>query len=190
MAEEYPKKTWRRRQYVIDRETQFAVVLQALLGIGAALVLYLCGRMLFMGENAMDMLQREDVRPYLLAANAIYFVVVTAVLVGVLLHATHKFAGPAYVMKKALEGILQGDYDRRLSLRQGDFQKDLARTLSQVRDHWRRREESWTETVARLEACLADGDLEQARALLESLHEQAQARPAREPAASAASAAS
>ena len=84
---------------------------------------------------------------------------------------THKFVGPAYVFRRALEGMREGDYGRRLALRKSDYFQELAKEFVEVRDRWVARDRAVLEGLARIEACVAAGDDRQAAETVRSLRE-------------------
>jgi hypothetical protein len=158
-----------RRNYLIDKPTQYRLIGQLLLGffvIGAANAL---GIYLFFGGGPNSTPGAIEMRDTLMRAILGFFVVVSflIVMLGVIL--THRFVGPGYVLRLAVEGMLEGDYARRLTLRKGDYMQDLAAKMAELREKWLGREQEVAKTVAEVQRCLDAKDLDRARELLSSV---------------------
>ncbi|MCB0386115.1 MAG: hypothetical protein KDD43_12040 [Bdellovibrionales bacterium] len=53
---------------------------------------------------------------------------------------SHKFAGPAYVLKASIEKMIKGDYEIRPGLREGDELIEVANALKKLADQYKERE--------------------------------------------------
>jgi hypothetical protein len=127
---------FRRRQYVIDRDVQVGVATHILAGLGMVALIYAAGLYLFLGEDAVSTMGLSAMRQFLLMANGLYYLCAAVVLAGLSLLLTHRFAGPAYVLSRAIRGMLEGDYGRRLALRKRDYMKPVAAALADLRSRW------------------------------------------------------
>lgn len=147
-----------RRKYLIDRPTQLRLVGKLVFGLAVLTGANLLGLWITFAGDAGDSMS-PALREALVRSVLGFFLVssVMTVLLGVIL--THRFVGPAYVMRQAVEGMLVGDYSRRLTLRKGDFLQDLAAKLASLRDHFGAREREVATAVAEAERCLASHDL-------------------------------
>lgn len=170
------KKPWIwRRQYVIDRAMQMGIAGYLAAGLGGVALLCAAVLYVFLGGQAVPGL--DPLRRFLLLANASYFVLAAGILTLLTVVLTHRFAGPAYVIKMAIDGMLEGDYGKRLSLRKKDYLKDLAVPLDQLRHIWVRHEENSRQTLEDLEGALASGDVEAAQALVKELQDALLVKP-------------
>lgn len=160
---------FRRRRYVIDRSLQMGVAAQVLTGIGGVALLCAAALYVFLGGTAVPGL--DPLRQFLLIANATYFVLAAGILTLLTILITHRFAGPAYVIRLAIAGMLEGDYGRRLRLRKKDYLKPLAADFDTLRHHWVRHEEETRRLLGDLDAALDDEDLESAKVLARRLRE-------------------
>ena len=170
------KKPWLwRRQYVIDRQLQMGIAGYLAAGLGGVALLCAASLYVFLGGKAVPGL--DPLRRFLLVANATYFILAAGILTLLTILLTHRFAGPAYVMREAIDGMLEGDYGKRLSLRKKDYLKDLAVPLDQLRHTWVRHEENSRQTLENLEGALASGDTEAAQALVKELQDALLVKP-------------
>jgi hypothetical protein len=159
----------RRRQYVIDAPTQTAVVVRlvaVLVGIG---VLYAVAVYVLLTADLMNAMRADETRRFLVVVHTAYFALGASILTVSVLLLTHRFVGPAYVMRQALEGMRKGDSTRRLTLRKTDYLKSLAAELSAFRAEWVAREGAREADLERLDECLRAGDHEAALGVLEAL---------------------
>lgn len=164
------KKPWIwRRQYVIDRAMQMGIAGYLAAGLGGVALLCAAVLYVFLGGQAVPGL--DPLRRFLLLANASYFVLAAGILTLLTVVLTHRFAGPAYVIKMAIDGMLEGDYGRRLGLRKKDYLKDLATSLEALRSTWVHHEETSRQTLADLERALGQGDVDAAKALVHKLQD-------------------
>ena len=98
------KKKDRRRQYVVDKKVQLgaaAKLVGVVLGVG---LLYMLSLVVFLGRDATVSMNSPEVRHFLVIANGVYFGVAAVILSTLTILMTHRFAGPAYVLKKGTTG--------------------------------------------------------------------------------------
>ncbi len=164
-----PTKRIRRRKYMIDLRLQMAITAQLLgvmLGVG---FLYVLGVFFLPGSEKLDALGSQDVRDVFLRANAIYFGLGAAILGTISMLLTHRIAGPAFVLQRALGGIRKGLYDHRLGLRKRDYLKPLAAAVSSLCDDLKRLESERSQGLDDLAHCLEENDVEGAKELIKKL---------------------
>jgi hypothetical protein len=152
----------RRKQIVVDKRLQIGSVARlvgVVVGVG---VLYMLSLVVFLGRDASVSMNSPQVRQFMVVANGVYFGVAAVLLGTMILMLTHRFAGPTLVLKRAVDGMTQGDFSHRLSLRKHDYLKDLAACIERLRDRMQQDEEVRRE----VEAHLAEGDVAAARAAL------------------------
>lgn len=170
------KKPWIwRRQYVIDRPLQMGIAGYLAAGLGGVALLCAAALYVFLGGQAVPGL--DPLRRFLLVANATYFILAAGILTLLTILLTHRFAGPAFVMKQAIDAMLEGNYGKRLGLRKKDYLKELAAALDQIRHTWVRHEESSRQTLDQLESALSNGDVEAAKGLVQELQDGLLVRP-------------
>lgn len=170
------KKPWVwRRQYVIDRSLQMGIAGYLAAGLGGVALLCAAALYVFLGGQAVPGL--DPLRRFLLLANATYFILAAGILTLLTILLTHRFAGPAYVMKGAIDGMLEGDYGRRLNLRKKDYLKDLAASIDQVRHTWVRHEESSRQALDQLEKAIEAGDVDEAMKLVRAMQDALLVKP-------------
>ena len=105
----------------------------------------------------------------LLRASAVYFALATAGLGSVALFLSHRIAGPAFVIERALRSLRDGDPGERLSLRPGDSLQELARAARELREHLGEREDRRRGLLQQIAARLDGDDIAGARELLHQL---------------------
>jgi hypothetical protein len=151
-----------RRTFVVDWRLQATITVQllgVLVGVG---LLYTLAVMVLPGSERIKEMDGEEVRDTLLRANAVYFALGAAILSVIALLLTHRIAGPALVLKRAIDGMRQGKYDNRLGLRRRDYLKDVAGSLQGLCEDLRQRDQS----VADLAACLEENDVAGAKEIV------------------------
>ncbi len=168
----------RRAIFLVDRELQFAVTLHllgALLGIAALYTL----ATFVLPYSGLKGQTSEEVWSFLVRNNAIYLVLALVLLGTVSLLMTHRVAGPVLVIERAIQGMQEGDYERRLTLRKRDYLKGLAASVAQLAAYLRQQEAQRLEVLREIDGCLEENDLPAARELLHrlGLPEQAPAAP-------------
>jgi len=171
MSEQVPQDRPRikRARFLVDWRHQFAVMAQllgVLFGVG---LLYALGLLVLPGQDAMHELSPGEARDVFLRANAIYFALGAAILGVVSLLLTHRVAGPAYVMERAVHGMRKGDYSRRLNLRRRDYLKDLAAAIEALRAETVEKQETRKKKLSDLKSCLGEGDTAAATELVKQL---------------------
>jgi hypothetical protein len=159
----------RRRTVVLDDPSQSTSILNVL-GVLAAGAL--CGGAAFFllcGPNLLGRSTVADAAPTLIAALLGCFIVTGLIAAPVVMRLTHRYVGPAHVMRRALHGMRLGDYGCRLQLRRGDFLKALAHEIEQHRSDLARRDVERTRLLTQLLQQLEAGDGEGARRRLAQL---------------------
>lgn len=151
------------RRYLIDRPSQVSVALHVAGVIAGIGLLYAFAVFVVLGSDTFRGKTVGESRLMLLAVHTGYFVIGGAILVVLVLLLTHRFAGPGYVMRQAVERMRRGDYSARLNLRPRDYHKDLARQLTLLQEELAERDRAHAEPLRGLEQASSDGDLAEAR---------------------------
>jgi len=173
-------KGFRRWRYVVDWRAQFGTALQ-IVGVLAAICLICAVGVNFVKSNeALEAMAPEAIRNFLFRATSVQFVINAITLTILAVYLTHRFAGPAFVLERAVRESLKGDHSRPVKLRERDYLKPLAGAVEELRHRAEDQERLIAEVTARLEASDADG----ARELLKgSVAEKPAAEPVDEAAA-------
>ncbi len=160
---------FRRRKYLIDPHLQFGVAARMLVPVAGVAGLSTVAVLLFMGGDDAAMMNSDELRRFLLVANGFYFVLQASILVVASLVLTHRIAGPAFVLKNALDGMLEGDNGRRLLVRDYDYLKDVSDRVAAVRGRMQAQRAELDSTLKDLQACLAQGEVEEAQRIVAQL---------------------
>ena len=159
----------RRRCYLIDGASQLKVavsLVSVLLVVGLldALAVFVLADP---GVRGMDRL--VELRWVLFAVHGVALVLGGAFLFWITIKQTHRYAGPAFVMKRALRAMQQGDYGQRLSLRATDYHNELAEVIDDLRSEMATRDVDQARTLHRLQRALDEGDEFAAREAMRQL---------------------
>jgi len=128
---------WRRRQFVVDARYQLRA--GVLVGTVAVVLLVLLNASLILQDRATAATAATAVRPLLagqdraswallLLGSAVFLGGV--ILVGVM--ESHRTAGAAYAIRRAVDAIRDGRSEIRVRLRRGDQLQDLAKSVNQL----------------------------------------------------------
>jgi len=128
---------WRRRRFVID--ARYQLLSGVLVGITALVLLVLLNASLLVHEPTGAAVAGASVRPViggqnratfalLLLGSGVFFAGV--VLVGLL--ESHRTAGAAFAIRRAVDAIRDGRSASRVRLRRRDHLQDLARSINQL----------------------------------------------------------
>ncbi len=125
----------RRTQRLIDPRWQLGVacaVTMLLLGTGA---LYMVGTAMMANPRLEALLGSKGFQLVGLGANIVFFLSVAAGVHHVIVRMTHSVVGPALVIERGLWAMKEGDFDARLSLRDGDYLNTVAEATRELNDH-------------------------------------------------------
>ncbi|MHC4339069.1 MAG: hypothetical protein ACYSX0_02475 [Planctomycetota bacterium] len=188
MAEQ--KKLNRRRHYIIDSKAQIGPTSQIVTTLIIVCIVFAVGLLYFTKDNPLFEMDAAEFRGFILQVFALYLLVSVTIFSVMVISLTHRFVGPANVIQRALNGILEGEYSHRVTLRRKDHLKSLADSVNDVREKLRVRQENRLKLLANLERCLVERDLSAASELVQRLREEPVEEPAleqSEPAPEAAS---
>ena len=159
----------KRGQYLVDPRLQLGVTLQLVAVMIALAGLYVVGVHLLPKSSALGKLTAEQTRAFFTKAALIYFTLGTAVLATLCLIMTQRIAGPALVIRRAIEATRQGEYRTRLSLRHSDHLQELALSVQNLRNVLEERDRHRIAQVEDLKRCIEEGDVKAAYELAEQL---------------------
>jgi len=176
------RKTFRRWRYIIDWRPQVSATSQILGCLAGMILIHAVGILYATRTDAFVEMDANDVTQLLLKANAIYFVVSAFVLGTLMILLTHRFAGPGFVIERAVRNMLEGKYDSRIKLRKRDYMQSVAAAVEKLRVRLKGQDEALRD----LRACLEEKDVEGAREILarlsgsEEKQPESEAKPATE----------
>ena len=129
--------SWRRRQFVVDARYQLRA--GVLVGAIALVLLVLLNASLILQDQASAATAALSVHPVLAGQDRASLVLLLlgsvvflggVIIVGVL--ESHRTAGAAYAIRRAVDAIRDGRPDIRIRLRRGDHLQDLATSVNRL----------------------------------------------------------
>lgn len=126
-----------RRTIIVDREFQFQYLRVCLWSGGAALgvTLAFLGIMIFL----IDPEVWGPLAIWAGAGMALFMAIFSALMGVILVRMTHKVAGPAFGLERAVRRLADGDYHTPINVRKGDYLQNLGGALNDLRDTLRRK---------------------------------------------------
>lgn len=167
----------RRRRLIIDKPAQLAMALTVTGMTAAGLVVLMASMWVLPVDAYFDRVAGADMRRALLIILGAFF---TLTVVGITLSCvvlSHRFVGPAFVIRRGLDAMARGRYDERLTIRRRDYLQDLSESAVALRDVLMEKDDLVDRAIDRLDA----GDAEGARELLAEIKHEAEPAPAPEP---------
>ncbi len=141
-----------REDYVVHAQLQWGVALQLVCAIAGFAMLYVAAFMML--GNHIRLLNAEETRLTFLIANLVYWTFAMVMTAMVALYLTHRMAGPAQVIERAVRAMRDGDYGQRLALRPGDYLQSLAEAVFELRDELASSEDLRQQAAQKLAATL------------------------------------
>lgn len=140
----------KRKIYVVDRPMQLAMI-RLIMGLAASIliVLFAIGFVL-PSEEFFSGMTGNEVRNLALRLFSVSFFACTGCLAIVAVLISHRVAGPAMVLKRAVEGFTKGEFGHRTSLRDKDYLQDLATTVGAHGKDLARRSQQRAQLLRRL----------------------------------------
>lgn len=164
-----PKPTHVPRKFLLDRPSQLSVSGLTILVVGGIGLLYGVALYHLLDPDFVRAKGVEDMRHLLLLVHTGYFLIGGTFLLITLVLLTHRFVGPARVVRQAIAKMRAGDFTARLNLRRRDYHGRLAAEVALLRDELAAREGARARTLRRIERCLETHDTQQAHDLLRHL---------------------
>jgi hypothetical protein len=168
-------KLFRRWRYVVDWRAQVGTAVQIVAVLAGICLICSVAIKYVKSDEALELMSGEAVRSFLYRVTAAQFLVSAATLGILAVYLTHRFAGPAFAIERAIRALRAGDTARKLHLRERDYLKTLGAAVEELRQ----REEANAKHLAELRSCLDEGDVPGAQEVLRRLT----AAPAQETAA-------
>ena len=167
-----PQRT-RRWRYIVDWTPQLSVVAEVVgVLIGVCVAFAVITFLLVLDRNdATAKLQPEEVWGFLLQVTLVFMAISSVVFILLSITISHRFLGPALVIKRAVQAMIDGWYDRRFKLRRRDYLKPLAAKVEELADTLAAREDEQALMIESIHECLDSGELDGARVLLERMQD-------------------
>lgn len=169
MSGKNQKPKFKRRIYIVNPKMQLSIVFTtagvlALLGGFFAAAMYVIP-----DDGFFELMDGSQVRSFLLRLTAAYFLFCVSSVFALTVILTHRVAGPVMVLEHAIRGMIEGDFTKRLELRQKDYLKSLAANLSRLRDRMVDGRDRRLLVGQELESALEARDLDRAAELVREL---------------------
>jgi hypothetical protein len=158
-----------RERYLVDPHLQLTLALPMLAILVVVALAYIAAIYLLPGHVALNTLTAEETRNLFLRSNLIYFGLAGAALTSSAIYLTHRIAGPAGVIERAVRSMQGGDDSPRLALRPNDSLQSLAVAVTELYDRLREQEEQRQQLIEEIATRLDANDLAEARKLLVQL---------------------
>jgi signal peptidase II len=175
-------KLLRRWRYLIDWRSQLGTALQIVAVLAGICLICAVAVKFVKSDEALEAMGSDEVRAFLYRVTAAQFLVSAATLAALAIFLTHRFAGPAYAIERALHALRDGKVDQQLHLRQRDYLKGMAAAVEELRQ----RETERRKQIADVRSCIAEGDADGAREIIAKLLGETTPAPAQEPSRAAA----
>jgi HAMP domain-containing protein len=155
-----------RKRYLVNAPIQMSVAFAVFGALVLFSLIYLVAFLVvaYDGSTLADPSSRAAIQLGVVVTGA-YFLLVLIGVVIVAVKTTHRIAGPAAVIEEAVEGMVAGDYERRLTLRPRDHLKSLAAAVGKLRAELESDRERRSELHEKIEEALASGQYELVRDL-------------------------
>lgn len=173
----------RRWRYIVDWKPQLSFVAEVVgVLVGVCIAFAVVTFLLVLNRNdATAKLHPDEIWSFLLQITAIFMVVSTVVFVLLSIAISHRFLGPALVIRRAVQAMTDGWYDRRVRLRRRDYLKPLAARVEELSAVLATREAEQDQIIEDLHRCLDENNLDTARALLDRLQDKSPKGKRRQP---------
>jgi hypothetical protein len=158
----------RRRSVLVDPSMQWAAALAVGGVVAGFLILFSVTRFLRWGSDAADLTGEEAAFAAILWNGLSIAFVVVAVMV-FMVHLTHRVAGAARVLEHAIDGLVEGDLERRRTLRRKDYLQRLATGVGRLAEKMKGDDAHLRAALDRIESALRDGDVGKAREAIGAL---------------------
>jgi hypothetical protein len=166
-------KLLRRWRYVIDWRAQMGTAFQIVAVLAGICVICSVAVKFVKSDDALETMTSGEIRGFLYRVTAAQFAVSAATLAALAIFLTHRFAGPAFAIERALKALREGRVDQLLHLRQRDYLQGVAQVVEELRQG----EIARRKHMADARSCLEEGDLAGAKEVLARLAPSAPAAP-------------
>ncbi|MBL8694418.1 MAG: hypothetical protein JNJ88_10015 [Planctomycetes bacterium] len=143
MASQTPQGAGRfkRWRFIVDAKMQYSV-LYLVIGVSALTAFtFVAAAIALPAADSSASLTPSEMSSLLLQLGAVYVFFSVASLAWITIRLTHRVAGPAQVLERALRAMTQGDFGQRTKLRAKDYLQDLSQAVGEHAAHLRARRE-------------------------------------------------
>lgn len=155
-----------RKKFLVERSIQLSVAVAVLGTVVVFTALYLVALMVLAADGSSLEDPSSRAATWLgVAVTGAYFLLVLVVVWIVIIRVTHRIAGPAVAIERAIRGMLDGDFDQRVQLRSSDKLLSLGVAVAEVQARGRSEQERREELHRRVGEALDRGQLDAVRAL-------------------------
>jgi prepilin-type N-terminal cleavage/methylation domain-containing protein len=159
----------KRTHYLIDARMQLALVLPLIAVLAIVGLAYVAAIYLLPGDSALQTMTGEETRELFRRANITYYAIAAVLVSSVAVFLTHRIAGPAQIIERALRGLLRGEGDQRIALRPGDSLQSLATAVNELGSELLEQEARRAKLIREIGSRLETNDIDAARELLTQL---------------------
>ncbi|TDJ68820.1 MAG: hypothetical protein E2O39_12590 [Planctomycetota bacterium] len=169
----------RRKNYVTDLRMQLSVSF-SMVGMLVAVCFVYAVTLWLMSDwgSVSEDMSSNQATSIAMFVNGIFFLVALLSSIVVSIIATHRIAGPAMVIERAVRGLCEGDFEKRLTLREKDHLKSLAASVRELRTMMLEERKDQRRLHVRMESALGSGDTDLALELCRSLIGEPDPKPA------------
>ena len=107
------KRTYKRRLTIVDKQLQFSLAVTLTSVMAGMAALYALAIYVLPSTGALERMNAVETRTFFLGTNMVYFALATMILFTLALILTHRVAGPAFVIERAIRGTISGDFEQR-----------------------------------------------------------------------------
>ena len=130
---------------------------------------YVAAIYLLPGEMALQTMTVEETWRLFRRANTTYYAITVVLRAAVAIILSHRIAGPARIIERALRGLLRGESDQRIALRPEDSLKPLATAVNELSSQLQEQEARRAKLIQEIDSRLETNDVAAARELLTEL---------------------
>jgi len=172
----------RRKNYVTDLRMQLSVSL-SMVGMLVAVCSVYAVTLWLMSDwgSVSEEWSSNQATSIAMLVNGVFFMVALLSSIVVSIIATHRIAGPAMVNERAVRGLCEGDFEKRLTLREKDHLKSLAASVRELRTMMLEERKGQRRLHVQMECALGSGDTNLALELCRSLIGEPDPKPADNP---------
>ena len=155
-----------RKQIIVDRQWQISVSTRlGGVALGAGLF-HLIALYYLSSIDGIEDLTGAQLSMLAIVVNSLYFLILAGGFTLFALRFTHRVAGPAQVLERAVDSLCAGRFDSRVSLRPDDYLQGLSTALARLTDQMRGQDAERVEFLRQLESKLTRDGREAALEML------------------------
>ena len=150
----HPVQSARRRtQRLIDPQWQLGAAFAVTMGLLGTGAVYMMLATLMDSPRMAATLGTKGAQLVGLGADIVFFLSVAAAVHHIVVRLTHSVVGPAFAIERAIRGMQEGDFDTRLTLRDGDYLTTVAGAARDLEEHLGAQTDQVAGIVDQLRSC-------------------------------------